>query len=42
MAEFSPLEDDVLLKGSLLIVVRGRDGQPRPGKQVQVRGCGFI
>jgi hypothetical protein len=41
MSEWSPLEDDVLLKGTLLVVVKGRDGKPRAGKRVQVKGCGF-
>jgi hypothetical protein len=40
--EWSALERDVLLKGSILVVVRGRDGSPRAGKQVTVRGCGFV
>jgi hypothetical protein len=42
MGDWSPLEDDVLLKGSLLVIVRGRDGRPRSGKRVDVRGCGFV
>jgi hypothetical protein len=42
MDDWSPLEEDVLLKGSLLVIVRGRDGRPRPGKTVVVRGCGFV
>lgn len=41
MDDRSPLEGDVLLTGSLLVIVRGRDGRPRPGKKVLVRGCGF-
>jgi hypothetical protein len=42
MEDWSPLEEDVLLKGSLLVIVRGRDGTPRPNKQVLVKGCGFV
>lgn len=42
MEEWSPLEEDVLLKGSLLVIVRGRDGRPRPDKRVMVKGCGFV
>jgi hypothetical protein len=43
MGDWSPLEDDVLLKGSLLVVVRSRrDKRPLPGKRVVVRGCGFV
>ena len=42
MEEWSPLEEDVLLKGSLLVIVRGRDGLPREGKKVRVKGCGFV
>jgi hypothetical protein len=40
--ELSALERDVLLKGSLLIVVRRPDGSPRAGKKVVIRGCGFV
>jgi hypothetical protein len=36
------LEDDILLKGSVLVVVRDRAGTPRAGQQVVVRGCGFV
>jgi hypothetical protein len=42
MSDWSPLEDDVLLKGMLLVIVRGNDGQPRAGKRVTVRACGFV
>jgi hypothetical protein len=42
MDDWSPLEEDVLLKGSLLVTVRGRDGRPREGKRVVVKGCGFV
>ena len=37
-----PLQRDVLLKGSLHIVVRRPDGSPRPGKKVTIQGCGFM
>jgi hypothetical protein len=42
MEEWSPLEEDVLLKGSLLVIVRGRDGRPRAEQRVVVKGCGFV
>jgi hypothetical protein len=43
MGDWSPLEDDVLLTGTLLVRVVGRtDGRPRPGRRVSVRGCGFV
>jgi hypothetical protein len=42
MGDWSPLEDDVLLKGTLTIIVRRRDGRPRAGQRVQVRGCGLV
>lgn len=42
MGEWSPLDDDILLKGTLLVRVTGRrDGRPLAGKRVTVRGCGF-
>jgi hypothetical protein len=40
--EWSALQRDVLLKGWVLVIVRGRDGSPRVGKKVTVRGCGFV
>ncbi len=39
--EGTPLRRDVLLKGWLLVVVTDRDGSPRAGMKVRVRGCGF-
>ena len=39
--EGTPLQRDVLLKGWLLVVVQARDGFPRAGMEVRVRGCGF-
>ncbi len=39
--EGTPLQRDVLLKGWLLVVVTDRDGSPRAGMKVRVRGCGF-
>jgi hypothetical protein len=41
MDDFSPLEEDVWLKGTLIIHVVGRNGKPLPGKVVHVQGCGF-
>jgi hypothetical protein len=41
--EYSPFENDVYLKGTLLIIVRGRgDGRPKSGERVLVRACGFV
>jgi hypothetical protein len=43
MNDWSPLEEDVFLKGTLLIRVTGRkDHRPRAGKHVLVGGCGFV
>jgi len=43
MNDWSPLEDDVLLTGTLTVRVTGRrDRAPRPGVKVAVRGCGFV
>jgi hypothetical protein len=43
MSEWSPLEGDVLLKGTLRVIVRGRrDRRPRAGQRLLVKGCGFI
>lgn len=42
MGDWSPLEEDVLLKGTLTVIVRRPDGRPRAGQQVVVRGCGFV
>ena len=42
MADWSPLEDGVLLKGTLTVVVRRPDGRPRAGWRVVVKGCGFV
>ena len=39
--EGTPLRRDVLLKGWLTVVVTARDGSPRAGMKVRVRGCGF-
>jgi hypothetical protein len=42
MGDWSPLEEGVLLKGTLLVRVIGRrDRQPRAGRRVTVQGCGF-
>jgi hypothetical protein len=42
MGDWSPLEEDVLLKGSLCVRVVGSDGSPLPKRRVVVRGCGFV
>ena len=42
MGDWSPLEDDVLLKGMLTVLVRRPDGRPYPGRRVAVRACGFV
>jgi len=36
------LQDDVLLKGMLTVVVRRQDGNPCGGEKVVIRGCGFV
>jgi hypothetical protein len=42
MSEWSPLDEDVLLTGTLLVRVRRRaDGRPVPNRRVAIRGCGF-
>ena len=40
--DWTPLDRDVLLKGLVSVVVRARDGSPRVGKRVTIRGCGFV
>lgn len=42
MSDWSPLGDDVLLKGTLTVLVRRPDGRPYPGRRVVVRACGFV
>ncbi len=42
MDDWSPLEEDVLLKGTLLVTVRRPDGRPRAGQRVVIKGCGFV
>lgn len=42
MSDWSPLDDDVYLKGTLTVIVRRRDGKPKAGQLVVVRGCGFV
>jgi hypothetical protein len=42
MNDWSPLEDDVLLKGRLAVLVRRPDGRPCAGRRVVVRACGFV
>jgi hypothetical protein len=42
MGDWSPLEDDVLLRGQFTVVVRQRNGRPARVKSVKILGCGFI
>ena len=43
MSDWSPLDDDVLLTGTLVVRVVGRkDGRGLPDRRVTVRGCGFV
>jgi hypothetical protein len=43
MSDFSPFEQDVLLKGTLIVRAVGRrDGSPQRGKQVIARACGYV
>jgi hypothetical protein len=43
MESFSPFDDDVLLKGTLIVLAVGRrDRQPLHGRTVVVRACGFV
>ena len=42
MDDWSPLEEDVYLKGTLTVFVRRANGRPRPGQRVTVQGCGFV
>jgi hypothetical protein len=43
MNDWSPLNEDVFLKGTLVVRVTGRhDHRPKPGRQVTVHGCGFV
>ncbi len=42
MGDWSPLEDDVLLKGSLTVIVTRPNGRPCAGQRVVVKGCGFV
>jgi hypothetical protein len=42
MGDWSPLDEDVLLKGSLCVRVVGRDGSPQAKRRVVIRGCGFV
>lgn len=42
MSDWSPLEEDVYLKGLLTVVVQRPDGRPCRGRRVIVRGCGFV
>jgi len=42
MHDWSPLERDVLLKGTLTVIVSDADGKPCPRRRVTIRGCGFV
>jgi hypothetical protein len=43
MSDFSPFEEDVWLKGTLVVRVISRaDGRPRVGRTVSVRACGYV
>jgi hypothetical protein len=41
MHDWSPLERDVLLKGTLTVIVRRADGAPCRNQRITIRGCGF-
>jgi hypothetical protein len=43
MEDFCPLQDDVWLKGTLVVrAVSRQGGRPQPGKRVRVRACGYV
>jgi hypothetical protein len=42
MNDWSPLEEDVLLTGTLTVIVRDHRGRPLADKQVEISGCGFV
>ena len=42
MRDWSPLEEDVWLKGTVTVVVTRPDGRPCRDHPVVVRGCGFV
>ena len=43
MGDWSPLEEGVLLKGTLCVrVTKRKDGKGVPGRRVTVRSCGFV
>lgn len=42
MGDWSPLEEDVLLKGMLTVIVHLPDGRPARGRSVKILGCGFV
>lgn len=42
MNDWSPLDEDVLLTGTLTVTVRDRRGRPLAGKVVEISGCGFV
>jgi hypothetical protein len=42
MSSYSPLEDDVFLKGTLVVRVTSRaDGDPVPRQRVHIKACGY-
>jgi hypothetical protein len=42
MSDWSPLEDDVLLKGLLTVIVRRPGGRPAGNQHVTIHACGFV
>jgi len=42
MGDWSPLEEDVFLKGLLTVVAHRADGRPACHQRVKFLGCGFI
>ncbi len=43
MRDFSPFDEDVLLKGTLTVHAIGRrDGRPQQGRRVVVHACGYV
>lgn len=40
-SDWSPLRDEVLLKGTLTVIVRHPDGRPCGARHIEIRACGF-
>lgn len=40
--DWSPLQDDVYLKGTLFVRVTDRQGRPKERCQLVVRACGYV